>query len=93
MPYPYLAAKENAYNDCSHDSVLHHGVSAFANRANAKPISMRLTEVTPNGYKVRCVHVLTSGVLCECVGVLLQACVTDPLTDSRRDLAAVDVPL
>jgi hypothetical protein len=31
LPYPWLAAKENAYNDCSHDTVLHHGVSAFAN--------------------------------------------------------------
>lgn len=53
MPYPWLAAKENAYNDISHDQVLHHGVSAFANRAGAKPIAMRLSEMTPVGYKVR----------------------------------------
>ena len=52
MPYPWLAAKENAYNDISHDQVLHHGVSAFANRAGAKPIPMKLKEITPVGYKV-----------------------------------------
>lgn len=53
MPYPWLAAKENAYNDPSHDAVLHHGVSAFANRARAQPISMKLAEMTPVGYKIR----------------------------------------
>jgi phenylpropionate dioxygenase-like ring-hydroxylating dioxygenase large terminal subunit len=53
MPYPWLAAKENAYNDISHDQVLHHGVSAFANRAAAKPIPMKLNEMTPGGYTVR----------------------------------------
>jgi len=56
MPYPWLAAKENAYNDVSHDTVLHHGVSAFTNRAGAKPIDMRLTEMTPVGYTVRWVR-------------------------------------
>jgi hypothetical protein len=54
MPYPWLAAKENAYNDCSHDTVLHHGVSSFANRARAAPIPMRVAKMTPHGYTVRC---------------------------------------
>jgi hypothetical protein len=53
MPYPWLAAKENAYNDVSHDIVLHHGVSAFANRARAKPVAMKLQDMTPVGYTVR----------------------------------------
>lgn len=54
MPYPWLAAKENAYNDVSHDTVLHHGVSAFADRARAKPVAMKLQDMTPVGYTVRC---------------------------------------
>jgi hypothetical protein len=56
MPYPWLAAKENTFNDVSHDQVLHHGVGS-TDRAQAKPIHMKLTEITPVGYTVRCVSV------------------------------------
>jgi hypothetical protein len=56
MPYSWLAAKENAYNDISHDLVLHHGISAFANRTAAKPVPLALKEMTPVGYTVRWVQ-------------------------------------
>lgn len=53
LPVCWLAAKENAFNDCSHDIVLHHGSSPFATRDNAKPIDMRLVDMNASGYTVR----------------------------------------
>ncbi|KAF6251516.1 hypothetical protein COO60DRAFT_608956 [Scenedesmus sp. NREL 46B-D3] len=51
LPTTYLAVKENAFNDASHDTVLHHG-AGFSSREHAKPIAMQLKEMTPVGYTV-----------------------------------------
>uniref|UniRef100_A0A383V820 Rieske domain-containing protein n=1 Tax=Tetradesmus obliquus TaxID=3088 RepID=A0A383V820_TETOB len=51
LPTPWLAVKENADNDASHDTVLHHG-AGFSNRQYAKPLAMQLQEMTPTGYTV-----------------------------------------
>ncbi len=54
LPVAWLAAKENAYNDCSHDTVLHSGVVPGLHRSNAQPMQMRVEEMTSTGYVVRC---------------------------------------
>lgn len=55
LPVAWLAAKENAYNDCSHDTVLHSGVVPGLQRSNAQPLQTRVVAMTPTGYVVRCV--------------------------------------
>jgi len=51
FPVSYLAAKENSFNDPSHDTVLHHGVSSL-DRKYAAPIEVTEANLTPEGYTV-----------------------------------------
>lgn len=53
MPGNYIATKENSFNDPSHDTVLHHGVSPALKRDNAGPMGTELVEMTPTGYKMK----------------------------------------
>lgn len=53
MPGNYIATKENSFNDPSHDTVLHHGVSPALKRDNAGPMDTELVEMTPTGYKMK----------------------------------------
>ena len=59
LPVSYIAAKENAFNDPSHDMVLHHGAGSFANRTKATPLGARITSMDEAGYTIRWVTRVT----------------------------------
>jgi hypothetical protein len=53
IPVSWFAARENAFNDPGHETVLHHGAGPFLEREKAQPRTVKRTAMDVNGYTIR----------------------------------------
>lgn len=53
IPVSWFAARENAFNDPGHETVLHHGAGPFLERGKAQPRTVKRTAMDVNGYTIR----------------------------------------
>jgi hypothetical protein len=53
IPVSWFAARENAFNDPSHEIVLHHGAGPFLDRGKAQPRTVKRTAMHGTGYTIR----------------------------------------